>query len=51
VTHDLLGLFPEMRPKFVKQYVDMGTAVTRAVAAYCEEVREGIFPAKEHEFR
>ena len=51
VTHDMLGLFPDLRPRFVKEYADLGAAVTRAVEAYCREVREGAFPAKEHEFR
>src|SRR5947209_2030917 len=51
VLHDMLGLFPDLRPRFVKEYADLGAAVTRAVEAYCREVREGAFPAKEHEFR
>src|SRR5207237_4540972 len=51
VTHDMLGLFPDLRPRFVKEYADLGAAVTRAVEAYCREVREGAFPAKEHEVR
>jgi 3-methyl-2-oxobutanoate hydroxymethyltransferase len=51
VTHDMLGLFADLQPRFVKQYADLGTAITRAVQEYCREVREGEFPAKEHEFR
>lgn len=51
VTHDLLGLFEELRPRFVKQYADLGRDVVRAVEAYCREVREGTFPAAEHGFR
>jgi 3-methyl-2-oxobutanoate hydroxymethyltransferase len=51
VTHDLLGLFDELRPRFVKQYADLGQAIHQAVAAYCREVREGAFPAGEHSFR
>ena len=51
VTHDLLGLFNDLQPRFVKQYADLGLALTRAVEEYCREVREGIFPAAEHEFR
>ena len=51
VTPDLLGLFDEIRPRFVKQYADLGREVTRAVEAYCREVREGAFPAEEHGFR
>jgi len=51
VTPDLLGLFNELRPRFVKQYADLGRDVTRAAEEYCREVRDGVFPAKEHEFR
>ena len=51
VTPDLLGLFDDIRPRFVKQYADLGREVTRAVEAYCREVREGAFPAEEHGFR
>jgi 3-methyl-2-oxobutanoate hydroxymethyltransferase len=51
VTHDMLGLFADLRPRFVKQYADLGEVMTRAVAEYCRDVREGVFPAKEHEFR
>src|SRR5689334_2914556 len=31
VTYDMLGLFEELRPRFVKQYAELGPAVTRAV--------------------
>jgi 3-methyl-2-oxobutanoate hydroxymethyltransferase len=51
VTPDLLGLFDELKPRFVKQYADLGRDVTRAVEEYCREVREGTFPAPEHGFR
>ncbi|MBA4068151.1 MAG: 3-methyl-2-oxobutanoate hydroxymethyltransferase [Isosphaera sp.] len=51
VFHDMLGLFPDFRPKFAKRYADLGGAVTAAVAAYCAEVRDGTFPAAEHTFR
>jgi 3-methyl-2-oxobutanoate hydroxymethyltransferase len=51
VLHDLLGLFADLQPRFVKQFADLSTAVSGAVEAYCREVRENTFPAKEHEFR
>jgi 3-methyl-2-oxobutanoate hydroxymethyltransferase len=51
VTHDLLGLFDDIRPRFVKQYADLGSTIMRAVESYCREVRQGAFPAPEHEFR
>src|SRR5262245_57140246 len=51
VTHDMLGLFPAFQPPFVKQYANLGHDLVRAVEAYCKEVRDGTFPAAEHEFR
>jgi 3-methyl-2-oxobutanoate hydroxymethyltransferase len=51
VTHDLLGLFEDFRPRFVKQYADLGLAIRRAAEDYCREVREGAFPGPEHGFR
>lgn len=51
VTHDMLGLFDDFRPRFVKQYADLGQNVLQAVEGYCKEVREGAFPGPEHEFR
>jgi 3-methyl-2-oxobutanoate hydroxymethyltransferase len=51
VYHDLLGLFPDFKPKFAKRYADLGTAVKTAIETYCQEVRDGTFPAAEHTFR
>jgi 3-methyl-2-oxobutanoate hydroxymethyltransferase len=51
VTPDLLGLFDDLHPRFVKQYADLGGDIRQAVASYCREVREGVFPAAEHGFR
>lgn len=51
VTHDMLGLFDDLHPRFVKQYADVGGSIQRAVESYCHEVREGKFPTTEHSFR
>lgn len=48
VFHDVLGLCPGLRPSFVKQYADLWTPARDALAAYCEDVREGRFPAEPH---
>lgn len=45
VTHDVLGLYDEFVPSFVKQYADLGRQMTDAVEEYVREVRTGIFPA------
>ncbi|MER3417126.1 MAG: 3-methyl-2-oxobutanoate hydroxymethyltransferase [Gemmataceae bacterium] len=49
VVHDLLGLFPGFRPRFVKVYTDLGELIQRAVREYCDDVRAGRFPGPEHE--
>lgn len=50
VCYDLLGMFEDFVPKFVKQYAQMGNGITDAVAAFKDEVRAGTFPADEHTF-
>ena len=50
VYHDMLGLFDKFRPKFVKQYANIGEEIQQGLEAYREEVEDGSFPAKEHSF-
>lgn len=50
VTHDLLGMFDKFIPSFVKQYGNLAPQISQAVAAYCDEVKNGVFPAQEHTF-
>ncbi len=50
VMHDLLGLFDEFRPKFVKRFGELKKPVQEAVRTYAEEIREGKFPGREHSF-
>ena len=50
VVDDMLGLFTDFRPKFVKRYAELGQAADAAISAYAAEVRSGAFPAEEHSF-
>ncbi len=50
VMQDLLGLFEEFRPKFVKRFGELKRPVRDAVRAFADEVRRGKFPGKEHSF-
>jgi len=50
VVDDMLGLFTEFRPKFVKRYAELGTLADAAIADYAAEVRARSFPADEHSF-
>jgi 3-methyl-2-oxobutanoate hydroxymethyltransferase len=44
VLHDLLGLTSGHSPKFVRRYAEMAADVTRAVAAYRQDVESRAFP-------
>ncbi len=48
VVDDMLGLFSDSKPKFVKRFADLGSVISRAVNEYAEDVRAGRFPAAEH---
>jgi 3-methyl-2-oxobutanoate hydroxymethyltransferase len=48
LLHDLIGMFDAFTRKFSKQYVDLGSEVTRAVSAFVQEVDNGTFPGPEH---
>ena len=50
VVDDMLGMFTDFRPKFVKRYAELGHQAEAAIAAYAEEVRSRRFPANEHTF-
>lgn len=50
VIDDMLGLFTDFRPKFVKRYAELGAQAAEAIAAYAAEVRSRAFPAPEHSF-
>lgn len=47
VMHDLLGLEPAWKPRFVRRYAEMGAAAGQAFAAYADDVRAGRFPSKD----
>lgn len=50
VCQDMLGMYTEFVPKFVKQFAQIGEQMTEAFRAYDQEVKEGTFPAAEHTF-
>ena len=50
VIDDMLGLFTDFRPKFVRRYAELGATAAEAVAAYAADVRARAFPAAEHSF-
>jgi 3-methyl-2-oxobutanoate hydroxymethyltransferase len=50
VWHDLLGVSPDPVPRFVKRYADLASEIRRALGAYANEVREGIYPEPRHTY-
>ncbi len=50
VIHDLIGLLPGFKPKFVKTYRNLAAEITGAVQEYIEDVKTRRFPAPEHSF-
>ncbi|GAB2908353.1 3-methyl-2-oxobutanoate hydroxymethyltransferase [Paraburkholderia jirisanensis] len=50
VLHDMLGIFPGKRPRFVKDFMQGSSSILAAVEGYVREVKDGIFPSAEHTF-
>jgi len=50
VTEDLVGLFLDFTPKFVKRYAELGEGIASGAKAYAEDVRARKFPGSEHCF-
>jgi hypothetical protein len=48
VLNDLLGVFTEFQPRFVKRYASLGSELAAAVQAFASDVRARRFPAAEH---
>jgi len=51
VYQDMLGMFTDFVPKFVKKYADVGEIMKNAFSEYIKEVKSGAFPAEEHTFK
>jgi len=51
VIHDMLGLFDDFTPKFVKRYADLKQTMNGAVKNFISDVRECKFPGPEHSFK
>ena len=50
VTQDMLGLFKELSPRFLKVYLDLQSVITAALTQFREEVEKGQFPGPEHSY-
>lgn len=50
VLHDMLGLYPGKKPRFVKDFMAGAQSIQEAIANYAMAVKTGQFPSEEHEF-
>lgn len=51
VYQDMLAMYSDFKPKFVKQYAQIGSVMKEAFRQYIDEVKSGAFPSKEHTFK
>ena len=51
VYQDMLAIYSDMKPKFVKQFAQVGSLMKEGIEAYIKETRERSFPADEHCFK
>lgn len=51
VYQDMLGMFTDFKPKFVKHFANVGEVMTEAFKNFDKEVKEGVFPAQEHTYK
>ena len=51
VSDDVIGMFQEFTPRFVKRYAELGAALEDAARRYAADVRAGAFPGPEHTFK
>lgn len=50
VYQDMLGMYSDFTPKFIRRFATVGETMKAAFAEYCKSVQDGSFPAPEHEF-
>ena len=50
VTHDMLGLFKELSPRFLKVYADLQETTVSAVTQFRKEVESTQFPTDAHSY-
>jgi 3-methyl-2-oxobutanoate hydroxymethyltransferase len=50
VMHDMLGITKEFKPRFLRQYADVGSIVTEAVTNYIKDVKSKDFPNEQESY-
>ncbi len=50
VLHDMLGLYQDLRPRFVKRYANLSGNIFRAISRYKQDVKSASFPEEQNSF-
>jgi 3-methyl-2-oxobutanoate hydroxymethyltransferase len=50
VSYDLLGIFNDYMPRFIKRYANLADQIRNAILQYNSEVRSGLFPSNEQSY-
>lgn len=51
VYQDMLGMYDNFTPKFVRKFAEVGAMMKQGVQEYCAAVQDSSFPAAEHTFK
>jgi 3-methyl-2-oxobutanoate hydroxymethyltransferase len=51
VLHDVIGLYERFTPKFARQYVNIKDETLKAIKAYRDDIKKGLFPSEEQSFK
>ncbi|HEX2924978.1 MAG TPA: 3-methyl-2-oxobutanoate hydroxymethyltransferase [Ruminiclostridium sp.] len=51
VFQDMLGIYSDISPKFVKRYADLGSEMKSAFKKYISEIKDSTFPGLEHSYK
>jgi 3-methyl-2-oxobutanoate hydroxymethyltransferase len=50
VLHDMLGIYQDLRPRFVKRYAELSKEIFDAVSSYNHDIKTGTFPEESNTF-
>jgi 3-methyl-2-oxobutanoate hydroxymethyltransferase len=50
VSHDMLGITKEFKPRFLRRYLNLFDEIENAVSRYVEDVKSKDFPTKEEQY-
>ena len=51
IYQDMLAMFSDFTPKFVKKYAEVGQIMSNAFETFINDVKDGTFPQQEHTYK